>query len=111
MNKKGMNLSTLVIMMVIMIAFMGFWKVGITKTNLIQKAKVINEDVNLLSIQELANMAYADIYFDNLTRGVRRELTAEEIRIRMLKNGTGEIDINLYNIVVANGDVFVTPKY
>lgn len=110
MDKKGMSLVTLVMMLVIIISVMYLSVFGLTKMNEMPVVEKTNANMDLLNLQQLANMAYSNIYFENLRQGVRRELTAEEIRSRMLKNGTGEIDLSKYNIVVENGDVFVSVK-
>ena len=110
MNKKGMNLTTLAIVIFVVIALMYISTVGLTKTNLVSMLIMTGEDVELLNVQQLANMAYSSIYLDNLRQGVRRELTSQEIRVRMLKNGVGDIDLDKYIIKVNDGDVFVTLK-
>lgn len=110
MNKKGMSLVTLTIALILVIGTFCVTMTGVTKTNLKQTIEKNTEDMDLLNIQQQANMAYASIYFDNLRQGVRRELTSDEIRLRMLKNGTGDIDLSKYNIVVKDGDVFVSLK-
>ena len=110
MNKRGMSLVTLTIALILVIGTFCVTMTGLTKTNLRQTIEKNADDMDLLNIQQQANMAYASIYFDNLRQGVRRELTADEIRLRMLKNGTGDIDLSKYNIVVKDGDVFVSLK-
>lgn len=110
MNKKGMSLATLVLVLFVAIGILYACVIVIAKTNLVKSLETPKQSMELLSVQEMANMAYANIYFDNLTRGIRRELTPLEIRNRMQKNGTGNIDLNKYNITVKNGDVFVTLK-
>ena len=110
MKKKGMNLVTLTLTLVAMIGIFGIAMAVLTKTSLMQSIERTKGDMDLLNIQEQANMTYANIYFDNLRQGVRRELTAEEIRLRMLQNGTGDIDLSNYDIVVKDGDVFVSVK-
>ena len=108
MNKNGMSLTTLVVVMIVVIGIMYLFILGLAKTNLVQEVKATNAEMDLLNVQQLANMAYANIYLDNLRQGIRRELTSSEVRARMLKNGMGEIDLNKYNIIIENGDVFVT---
>ena len=110
MKKKGMSLTTLAIVIFVVISLMYVSMVGLVKTNLVSELIMTDEDVDLLHVQQLANMAYANIYLDNLRMGVRRELTPNEIRVRMLKNGVGDVDLSKYNIRVENGDVFVTLK-
>ena len=82
----------------------------LNKNNMRSVIAETNIDMELLNLQQLANMAYSNIYFENLRNGIRRELTSEEICNRMLKNGIGDININKYNITVKNGDVFVVAK-
>jgi len=108
MKKKGMSLLTLIFVVCILAGSMYVYMIGLAKINLIQSIEKTNQDMELLNVQQLANMAYSNIYFDNLRQGVRRELLADEIRTRMLRNGVGEIDLSKYMIVVENGDVFVT---
>lgn len=110
MNKKGMSLVTLSLTLIAIIGVMYACVIGITKTNLVKSLEKTGQSMDLLSVQEMANTAYASIYFDNLTQGIRRELTPLEIRTRMQRNGTGNIDLSKYNITVENGSVFVTPK-
>ena len=110
MNKKGMSLVTLTIALILVIGTFCVTMTGLTRTNLKQTIEKNTENMDLLNIQQQANMAYASIYFDNLRQGIRRELTAEEIRVRMLENGTGDIDLSKYSISVRDGDVFVSLK-
>lgn len=110
MNKKGMNLITLTITLVLIMFFMAVVVQIVTKMGAQMSIEKTSANMDLLNIQEQANIAYASIYFDNLRQGVRRELTPEEIRLHMLKKGTGDIDLSMYNIVVKDGDVFVSIK-
>ena len=110
MKKSGMSLMTLVITVILMIIIAGVAIVNLSKSDIIDKAEQAVDDMNLKNIQQIANMAYADIYFDNLISNIRRELTAEEIRERMIQNGMEEDELNKYDIVVEDGDVFVTIK-
>ena len=59
--------------------------IALTKTNMMQKIETTNENMDLLNIQQLANMAYAGVYFENLSRGIKREFMPEEIRTRIIK--------------------------
>lgn len=108
MKKRGMSLITLIITVIVLVIVTGVTILGIENTGIINKAEMVVEDMNLKNLQQLANMAYANIYLDNLYKGVRREITADEIRTCMLKNGAKEEDLNQYEITVENGDVFVT---
>lgn len=110
MKKYGMNLITLAITVSITFGAMYISLQGLYKTNLIVAVENKSMDIDLLNLQELANMAYSNIYFENLRSGIRRELTADEIRDKMMENGIGDIDINKYDITVKKGDVFVTIK-
>ena len=110
MNKKGMSLLTLVITVMTMIVVVSATMMSLNKTDIIQRTETVVNDINLMTMQQMANMAYANVYFDNLTKGERREVTAEEIRTRMIKDGTKEEDLKKYNITVKDGDVFVSVK-
>ena len=110
MNKKAMSLITLVITIIVMMILASVVIIGIEKTGVIAKAESAVADMDLKNFQQLANMAYADIYFENLTKGIRRELTAEEIRLKIIENGADELKLNLYEIKVEDGDVYVTLK-
>lgn len=107
MNKKAMSLVTLLIAVTVMIMLASVMTMGASNINV--KSKIM-DDMDLENFQQLANMAYAGIYFDNLTHGIRRELTAEEIRTRMIKDGADANELIKYSIVVKNGDVFVNAK-
>lgn len=108
--KKGMSLITLVITVILMIIIAGTAIVTLSKSNVIEKAQDATNSFNLKSIEQLANMAYANIYFDNLTEGIRRELTSEEICARMIKDGADENMLSKFNIEVINGDIKVSVK-
>ena len=110
MSKKAMSLLVLVITVVIMIIVVSVTMVSLESTGIIDKAEQAVEGINLKNIQQLANMAYANVYFDNLTKGIRRDLTSEEIRARMIKDGLDEQELDLYEIVVKDGDVYVSIK-
>jgi len=110
MNKKAMSLVTLVITIIIMIILAGAIIINLSNSGIIEKANQAVTDMDLKNLEQLANMAYADIYFENLTKGIRRELTAEEIRLRMIKDGADEQKMSLYEVIVEDGDVFVTLK-
>ncbi|MBQ8042782.1 MAG: hypothetical protein IJ272_01360 [Clostridia bacterium] len=110
MKKVGMSLITLVITVIVMIIVASVTIMSLNNTGIIEKAESAVEDMNLKNIQQLANMAYANIYFDNLTQGIRQTITAEEICERMLKDGTKQEELDKYEITVENGDVFVSLK-
>lgn len=110
MKKEGMSLITLIITVVVLIIITGVTIIGIENTGIINKAEMAVEDLNLKNLEQLANMAYANIYLDNLSKGIRREITGEEVRNRMLKDGTKEEELIKYDIIVENGDVFVKVK-
>ena len=110
MNKKGMNLITLVVMLFLTMGCLTITVQIVTKIDVHKNIERASNNMDLLNIQEQANMAYANIYFDNLRKGIRRELTAQEIRLRMLKDGTGDIDLSKYNISVQDGNVIVSLK-
>lgn len=110
MNKKGMSLITLIITVIILVIVTSVIIIGIENTRIIDKAEMVVEDMNLKNFEQLANMSYANIYLENLSKGIRREITGEEIRARMLKDGADEEQLNKYDITVENGDVFVKIK-
>ena len=45
-----------------------------------------------------------------MSKGIRRAITGEEVRGRMLEDGAKEEELIKYDIIVENGDVFVTLK-
>lgn len=108
--KKAMSLVTLVITIIVMIILASVTIINLSKNNIINEAQNATNSFNLKNIEQLANMAYANVYFDNLTKGIRRELTSDEIRARMIKDGTKEEDMNKFNIKIVNGDVIVSIK-
>lgn len=107
-NKKGISLIILVITIIIMIIIASSIMVNLVNTNIINQAEEVVQDINLKNMQHIANMAYANIYLDNLSDGIRRELTAEEIRLYMIKDGIDEEKLANYDIVVENGNVIVS---
>ena len=107
MNKKAMSLVTLIVSVIVMVMLAGVMTINVSKVNINSK---VMQDMDLENVQQLANMAYASIYLDNLRQGVRRELTELEIRAHIIKNSTGKIDIQRYNINIKDGDVFVSVK-
>ena len=111
MNKKAMSLVTLTLTIIVMVILASVITVGIKNTGIIQGTQGVIQDMDLEHFQQLANMAYARVYFSNLAKGVRRELTADEIRINMIKNGADEHKLEEYTMTVQDGDVFVTTKY
>lgn len=108
--KKGMSLITLVITITLMIIIATVSIVNLSNSNVIKEAENATNSFNLKSVEQLANMAYANIYFDNLTQGIRRELTPDEIRTRILKDGADENIVNKFNIEIINGDIKVSIK-
>ncbi len=110
MKKEGMSLITLVITVVVLIIITGVTIIGIENTGIIDKAEMVVEDMNLKNLEQLANMSYANIYLENLSKGIRREITGEEVKERMLKDGVKEEALSKYDIIVENGDVFVKVK-
>lgn len=110
MKKEGMSLITLIITVIVLVIITGVTIIGIENTGIIDKAEMVVEDMNLKNFEQLANMSYANIYLENLSKGIRREITGEEIRARMLKDGADEEQLNKYYITVENGDVFVKLK-
>lgn len=110
MNKKAMSLITLVITIIVMVIIAGAVIIGIEDSGIIEKAENAVADMDLKNIQQLANMAYANIYLDNLQDGIRKEITSDEIRARIIKDGVDEQELEAYEITVEDGDVFVTLK-
>ncbi len=110
MNKRGMSLITLLIVTLVLLIVFAVTLMTIVKTTVIQGLENTSENMDLLNFQQLANIAYASVYFENLHNGIRRELTVEEVRTRMIKNGTDEIELEKYEISIENGDVFITVK-
>lgn len=108
--KKGMSLVTLVITIIVMIILASIAIINLSRNNIINEAQNATNSFNLKNMEQLANMAYANVYFDNLTKGIRRELTPEEIRARMIKDGVKAEDLNKFNIEIINGDVKVSIK-
>ena len=107
MSKKAMSLMTLIMTVTSMVLAAGVMSICTTSMSV---NSVLVEDIEVESMQQLANMAYSSIYFSNLTKGIRRELTVKEIRSHMIKNGTSEQELANYNIKIKDGDVFVTKK-
>lgn len=110
MKREGISLITLVITVIVLVIITGITIVSIENTGIVDKAEVVVEDMNLKNLEQLANMAYANIYLDNLAHGIRRVITGEEVRERMLKDGTKEEELIKYDVIVENGDVFIKVK-
>lgn len=110
MKRKGMSLITLIITVIILVIVTSVIIIGIENTGIIDKAELVVEDMNLKNLEQLANMAYANIYLDNLSKGIRRDITAEEVREHILKNNSNEEELSKYDIIVENGEVFVKVK-
>ena len=110
MKRKGMSLVTLVITVTFMAAIAQIAVVSLDKRKILSIVEPVVEDMQWKNIQQLANMAYSRIYTVNLTNGIRREITASEIREYILKNGIEATELQQYNITVKNGDVFVEPR-
>ena len=110
MKKDGMNLITLIISVIVLIIITGVTIMGLKNTGIIEKTEMAVEDMNLKNLEQLANIAYANIYLDNLSQGVRREITGEEVRTRMQKDGTEQEVLDKYDIIVQDGDIFISIK-
>ena len=107
MKKRGMSLITLVISVTFMAALAQLAVVSLDEGKILSMVEPVMEDIEWKSIQQMANTAYSRIYTENLTKGIRREITVKEIREYILKNGIEEIKLKQYDITVRNGDVFV----
>lgn len=110
MKKEGMSLITLTISVIVLIIIANVTIMSLENTGIISKAEMVVEDMNLKNLEQLANIAYANVYMDNLSHGIRRTITSDEVRKRMLKNGVEEEKLDKYIITVENGDVFVKVK-
>lgn len=107
MKRKGMSLVTLVITVTFMAALAQIAVVSLDKGKILSMVEPVMNDIEWKNMQQLANTAYSRIYTENLTKGIRREITAKEIREHILKDGVEEIKLKQYKITVRNGDVFV----
>lgn len=107
MKKSGMSLITLSITIAFLAALTHLALISLDKGKIMGMVEPIVDDVQLLNVQQLANIGYYRIYTANLTKGVRREISAKEIKEYILKNGIEEMELQEYVIRVENGDVFV----
>ena len=110
MKKTGMSLVTLTLSIAVMVALTHLTVKSLDKGKILEMVEPIVKDMDWKNMQQLANMAYSRIYTANLTKGIRREITASEIRNFIFKNGIEEVKLNEYIITVQNGDVFVEPR-
>lgn len=110
MKKTGMSLVTLVITVAVLVALTRLTIMTLDKEKIAEKVAPMMQDVQWKNMQQLANMAYSRIYTANLRKGIRKDITAKEIREDMIKNGVEALELNEYKITVKDGDVFVTLK-
>lgn len=110
MKKDGISLIILAITVIVLVIMASVIIIGIENTGITNKTEIVVQDMNLKNLEQLANMSYANIYLDNLSQGIRSEITGEEVRRSMLKNGANEQELSKYDIIVENGDVFVILK-
>lgn len=110
MRKNGMTIIALIICIIVMIILAGAVVIGLSKSDIINKAQQATDDMNLKNVQQIANMSYAEVYFANLTKGIRRTIESEELITTMIKNGITEQEITKYDVTIAHGDVEVSPK-
>lgn len=110
MKKTGMSLITLSITVAVLAALTQLTITSLDKGKILEMVEPVVKDMEWKNVQQLANMAYSRIYTANLIKGIRREITAKEIREFILKNGIEEVKLNEYIITVQNGDVFVEPR-
>ena len=110
MKKEGMSLIVLIITVIVLAIIAGVIIIGIKNTGIIDRTESVVQDMNLKNLEQLANMSYANIYLENLSKGIRKEITGEEVRLRMLKDGADEKELNKYDVTVENGDVFIKAK-
>ena len=82
MNKNGMALVTLAISVVVIMILSLAVITNINNNNLIDKAKNVANEYSLKNIEQAANIAYYNIYFDNLKNGTRTAITVQELRNR-----------------------------
>ena len=110
MNKNGMALVTLAISVVIIMILSLAVVTNINNNNLIDTAKNVVGEYNLKNIEQAANMAYYNIYFDNLKNGERKSITVPELTARMIQDGIKEEILDNFNISISNGNITVTKK-
>ena len=110
MKKYGMSLVTLSITVVVLAALTHLTIISLDKGKILEMVEPVINYIRLENIKHLANIAYSKIYSDNLTNGIRRQITANEIRKYILEHGVEEIELQEYTIKVENGDVFVERK-
>ena len=110
MNKKGMTLVTLAIVIVLMIIIAGVVIINLNNTDVISKAQGAVEQYNLKNTEQYANMAYYNVYFDNLKNGIRRTVTVQELKQRMIQDGFSSSELEKYNIVIENGEIKISIK-
>ena len=108
--KKGMSLVTLLFWVILIILVIYGVNIYIAKEKAVETVGDFNSNIELLNMQQIANMTYSKIYFSNLSKGIRRELTAKEIREKMIQDGVDKEQLKNYIITVENGDVFVALK-
>ena len=85
----------------------------VTKINnesLFETVQDIASEYSLKGVEQAANVAYHNIYFENLRKGIRKIITVPDIKARMIKNGIKEEELNLYDITINNGDVYISRK-
>lgn len=108
--KKGMTLKTLGIAMGFMMIAYGVAMAGFTNEYLLGFAYEIGEELDLLHVEQMANITYARIYLDNLRDGIRRDISVEELLNKIIENGVEKEKLNNYNIKIIDKDIYVTFK-
>ena len=110
MNKRGMSLVTLVVTVLIIMILSLAIVTNLNNTRLIETAENVVGEYNLKNIEQAANVAYYNIYFDNLKHGSRSTITVNELKERMIKDGIkGEV-LDKFNLSINNGNIIVTKK-
>lgn len=110
MNKKGMTIPTLIITLVIVTAFALITEYILNNNYINQQIELVGEEYNFIKVEQLANMAYSNVYFSNLRKGIRKEITVKELIDRMVKDGASLEELNGYEFKIADGEVYITQK-
>lgn len=110
MNKKGMTIPTLIITLVIVTAFALITEYILNNNYINQQIELVGEEYNFIKVEQLANMAYSNVYFSNLRKGIRKEVTVKELIDRMVKDGAPIEELNAYEFKIKDGEVYITLK-
>jgi len=107
-NKSGISLIVLVITIIVMIILAGSIIISLSNSGIIGKAEEAVDAANLQEVQQIATLAWADAYIDELKDGT---VDVNELERRVLEALTkNNVDTNKYIINITDEGVSVQAK-